>query len=40
MSFLLLKGLHIACAITSYMLFLLRGIWNLKGSLIQRQRCG
>jgi uncharacterized membrane protein SirB2 len=38
MSFLLLKGLHIACAITSYTLFLLRGIWSLRGSPIMRQR--
>lgn len=38
MSFLLLKGLHIACAITSYTLFLLRGIWSLRGSSIMQQR--
>ena len=38
MSFLLLKGLHIACATTSYTLFLLRGIWSLRGSPIMRQR--
>src|SRR3989338_7187041 len=38
MSFLLLKGLHIACAITSYALFLLRGIWSLRGSPIMQQR--
>jgi uncharacterized membrane protein SirB2 len=38
MSFLLLKGLHITCAFTSYILFLLRGIWGLNGSSIMRQR--
>lgn len=38
MSFLLLKGLHIACAITSYTLFVLRGIWSLRGSSIMQQR--
>jgi len=38
MSFLLLKGLHITCAITSYALFFLRGIWSFKGSPIMRQR--
>ena len=38
MSFLLLKGLHIACAITSYTLFVFRGIWSLRGSPIMRQR--
>jgi len=38
MSFLLLKGLHITCAITSYTLFFLRGIWSFKGSPIMRQR--
>ena len=38
MSFLLLKGLHITCAITSYTLFLLRGIWSLRGSPIMQQR--
>ena len=38
MSFLLLKGLHITCAVTSYTLFFLRGIWSLKDSPIMRQR--
>jgi uncharacterized membrane protein SirB2 len=38
MSFLLLKGLHITCAITSYILFFLRGIWSFRGSPIMRQR--
>jgi len=38
MSFLLLKGMHITCAITSYILFFLRGIWSFKGSPIMRQR--
>jgi uncharacterized membrane protein SirB2 len=38
MGFLLLKGLHITCAIASYTLFFLRGIWSLRGSPIMRQR--
>lgn len=38
MSYLLLKTLHISCAATSYTLFLLRGIWLLKGSPLMRQR--
>jgi len=38
MSFLVLKTIHVSCAIFSYTLFLLRGIWSLKGASIQRQR--
>lgn len=38
MSFLLLKTVHITCVASSYMLFLLRGIWSLNGSPIMRQR--
>lgn len=38
MGFLLLKGLHIACALTAYTLFLLRGIWQFRGSPVMRQR--
>lgn len=38
MSFLLLKGLHVTCAVTSYTLFFLRGVWSLRGSPIMRQR--
>jgi uncharacterized membrane protein SirB2 len=38
MSLLLLKSIHISCAASSYMLFFLRGIWNLNGSSIMRQR--
>ena len=38
MSYLLLKGLHVTCAFTSYTLFLLRGIWSLRGSPIMQQR--
>jgi len=37
MSFLTLKTLHIFCAIGSYMLFFLRGIWSMNGSPIMRQ---
>ena len=38
MSFLILKTIHISCAVSSYVLFLLRGIWSLNGSPIMRQR--
>lgn len=38
MSFLLLKGLHVTCALTSYTLFLLRGIWSLRDSPIMKLR--
>lgn len=38
MSFLLLKGLHVTCAVTSYTLFLLRGIWSLCDSPIMKLR--
>lgn len=38
MSFLLLKGLHVTCAVTSYTLFLLRGIWSLRDSPIMKLR--
>lgn len=38
MSLLLLKSVHISCAVSSYILFFLRGIWNLNGSPILRQR--
>lgn len=38
MSFLILKSLHIGCAVISYALFFLRGIWNLNDSSLMRQR--
>lgn len=38
MSYSLLKTLHIACAIASFSLFFLRGIWSLNGSPVMRQR--
>lgn len=38
MSYVLLKHLHITCAAASYALFLLRGIWMLRGSPVMRQR--
>ena len=38
MSLLLLKSLHVSCVVSSYTLFMLRGIWSLKGSPIMRQR--
>ena len=37
MSFLTLKTLHISCAIGSYVLFFLRGIWSMNGSPVMRQ---
>ncbi|MEO8333017.1 MAG: SirB2 family protein [Gallionella sp.] len=38
MSLLLLKSVHISCVASSYMLFMLRGIWSLNGSPIMRRR--
>jgi uncharacterized membrane protein SirB2 len=38
MSLLLLKSLHISSVAGSFILFNLRGIWNLNGSSIMRQR--
>jgi uncharacterized membrane protein SirB2 len=38
MSLVLLKTVHISCVASSYMLFLLRGIWSLNGSPIMGQR--
>lgn len=37
MSFLTLKAIHISCAVGSYVLFFLRGIWSMNGSPIMRQ---
>lgn len=37
MSFLLLKSIHVSCAMISYMLFVLRGIWKRNGSPIMQQ---
>lgn len=38
MSFLLLKTIHVSCAVTSFTLFFLRGIWSFNDSPIMRQR--
>jgi uncharacterized membrane protein SirB2 len=38
MGYWLIKGLHITCAFTSYTLFMLRGIWHLRGSPIMQQQ--
>lgn len=38
MSFLLLKSIHVSSVVGSYVLFFLRGIWNLNGSPIMGQR--
>ena len=38
MSFLLLKTVHVSCAVGSYALFFLRGIWSFNGSPIMQQR--
>jgi uncharacterized membrane protein SirB2 len=38
MSFLLLKTIHVSCAIASFTLFFLRGIWSMNNSPIMRQR--
>jgi uncharacterized membrane protein SirB2 len=37
-STLLLKAVHISCAASSYILFVLRGVWSLNGSAIISQR--
>lgn len=38
MNYPLLKTLHVACVATSYMLFLLRGIWMIRGSAWLQRR--
>ena len=38
MSLLTLKTIHISCAVGSYALFFLRGIWSFNGSPVMRQR--
>ncbi len=35
---LLLKSVHVTCVILSYLLFLLRGVWLMRGSPIMQQR--
>lgn len=37
MSFMLLKHTHITCAVISFALFFLRGIWSFNGSPIMQQ---
>ncbi len=37
MNLLTLKTLHISCAVGSYVLFFLRGLWSMTGSPIMRQ---
>lgn len=38
MSLILVKAVHVACVVASYVLFFLRGMWLIKGSPIMRQR--
>jgi uncharacterized membrane protein SirB2 len=38
MSYALLKHLHITCAVASYALFFLRGIWMLRDAPVMRRR--
>ena len=38
MSYLAIKHIHITCAVLSFLLFSLRGIWMLQGSALLRQR--
>mgnify|MGYP001558589693 CR=1 FL=1 len=38
MSYFLLKHIHVSCAVISFALFFLRGIWSFNGSPIMRQR--
>ncbi len=35
---MMLKTLHVSCVALSYALFLLRGVWLLRGSVLMRQR--
>lgn len=35
---LLLKSIHVTCVVLSYTLFLLRGIWLMRGATIMQQR--
>jgi uncharacterized membrane protein SirB2 len=37
-SYLALKALHVGCVITSYSLFVLRGVWMLRGSALLQRR--
>jgi len=38
MNYPLLKMVHVACVAASYMLFLLRGVWMIRGSALLQQR--
>lgn len=38
MSFVILKHIHVSCAVISIALFFLRGIWSFNDSPIMRQR--
>lgn len=38
MSYLELKALHVGCVITSYSLFVVRGVWMLRGSALLQRR--
>ena len=38
MDLLLVKKVHVTCAVVGYTLFFLRGVWIFQGSAIMRQR--
>ena len=38
MSYALIKHIHVSCAVISFTLFFLRGIWSFNNSPIMRQR--
>ena len=38
MDYVSLKITHVSCAVTSYMLFLVRGVWMMRGSAFLQQR--
>jgi len=38
LSYLTLKSIHVGCVITSYALFLLRGVWMMRGSPLLGRR--
>ena len=38
MSYLALKALHVGCVVTSYCLFVVRGMWMMQGSALLQRR--
>ena len=38
MSYLAIKHIHVTCAVLSFLLFVLRGVWMLQGSALLQRR--